>query len=123
VKNSAGNTAQEYKTQFRVISHVYRCRYVIKQRVNQPYVPLRKSFLFLNLTKILFAFRIITAGINTVMLRVLLLAGGIAKCPDFQHETTDSVRTTDTPNHIADRRTFCLQTDTSFGNVKMTGKV
>jgi hypothetical protein len=71
----------------------------------------------------LFAFRIITAGINTVLLRVLLLSGGIAKYPDFHHKTTDSVRTMDTPNHIADRRTFCLQTDTTFGNVKMTGKV
>lgn len=85
--------------------------------------PTEKVLPLLNLTKKLFAFRIITAGINTVMLRVLLLAGGIAKCPDFQHATTDRVRATDTPNHSADHRTFCLQTNTTFGKVKMTGKV
>jgi hypothetical protein len=71
----------------------------------------------------LYDFRITTAGINRVMLRVLLPAGSIAKRRDFQHEKADSVRTTDTPNHNADFLTLCLQTDTTFGNVKKTGKV
>jgi hypothetical protein len=87
-------------------------------------MPRHDVFRFVYLTQMLSAYRTIIAGINTASCYgCYFQQAALQKCPDFLHETTDSVGTTDTPKHTADRLTFCIQTDTTFRNNDKTGKV